>query len=47
MQRDLDLKDETIRMLYMEIEKFKRDKKEAISLVRTRDVELGRQNRKF
>lgn len=47
MQRDLDLKDETIRLLYLEIEKFKRGKKEAISLVMTRDVELGRQNKKF
>jgi hypothetical protein len=32
--------------LYLEIDRFKKEKKEAFSLIKARDVELGRQNRK-
>lgn len=43
-EKDLSAKDSQIKVLFQEIDRLKREKKEAISIVHIRDIDLSKAN---
>jgi len=46
-QRDLGMKEEQIQIMLDEVERYKREKKEAMTILKNRDIELQRANAKI
>ena len=47
LQKDMEGKDDQIRVLFEEIDKIRFQKKETIQLVRNRDIELQKANQRI
>lgn len=46
-QKDLGMKEEQIQIMLDEVERYKREKKEAMTILKNRDIELQRANAKI
>jgi hypothetical protein len=46
-QKDVNMKEDQIQIMLDEVERYKREKKEAMSILKHRDIELQRANAKI
>jgi hypothetical protein len=46
-QKDVNMKEEQIQIMLDEVERYKREKKEAMGILKHRDIELHRVNQKI
>jgi hypothetical protein len=46
-QRDLAMKEDQIQIMLDEVDRYKREKKEAMTILKNRDIELQRANAKI
>jgi hypothetical protein len=46
-QKEIEMKEEQIRIMLDEVERYKREKKEAMTILKNRDIELQRANHKI
>lgn len=46
-QKDLGMKEEQIQIMLDEVDRYKKEKKEAMTILKNRDIELQRSNQKI
>lgn len=46
-QKDLAMKEEQVQIMLDEVDRYKREKKEAMTILKNRDIELQRANQKI